>query len=71
MKQWMRGTHKDGVTVQTMEVEMEREKKKCRWFLIWGETEVANLMEYGDWDVLMKRENVNDKSQVSGLHHSD
>ena len=54
-----------------MEVEMEREKKKCRWFLIWGETEVANLMEYGDWDVLMKRENVNDKSQVSGLHHSD
>ena len=28
-------------------------------------------MEYGDWDVLMKTRNVNDKSQVSGLHHSD
>lgn len=47
------------------------EKNKCRWFLIWGETEAANLMDYGDWDVLMKKEDVSDKSQVSGLYHSD
>ena len=28
-------------------------------------------MEYGNLDVLMKKENVKDKSQMSALHHSD
>lgn len=53
-----------------MEVEMEREKK-MQVVSNLGRNWSGKFDGYGDWDVLMKRENVNDKSQVSGLHHSD